>query len=83
MLVVGESRDRKIAGNKFDRNIVGLDHFAFQVDSLSELREVEDRLRKFNIKMENGGITDDDFGGTAIFCYDPDGMKLEFYLAKI
>ena len=30
--------------------------------------------------MEDGGITTDNFGGTAIFCYDPDGMKIEFHL---
>lgn len=29
------------------------------------------------------GITNDDFGGTATFCYDPDGMKVEFHLAGL
>ena len=34
------------------------------------------------MSMENNGITDDDFGGTAIFTKDPDGMKVEFHLDK-
>ncbi len=80
MLLVGEPRDKKMKDNKFDRNVIGLDHFAFQVDSIEELQTIEKRLRKFNIEMEDNGITNDDFGGTAIFCVDPDGMKIEFHL---
>lgn len=80
ILVLGESRDSNLADNKFDRNRIGLDHFAFNVDTLEELKETEERLKKVGIGMENDGITDDDFGGTAIFCTDPDGMKIEFHL---
>lgn len=80
MLVVGEPRDNKSTDNLFDRNKIGLDHFAFNVDSIEELKEIEDRLKKLNIEMEDEGVTDDDFGGTAIFCKDPDGMKVEFHL---
>lgn len=80
MLLVSEPRDSKADKNTFDRNRVGLDHFAFQVATLEELKEVENRLRAHGIVMEANGITDDDFGGTAIFCTDPDGMKVEFHL---
>lgn len=80
LLVLGEPRDNQIDGNKFDRNNIGLDHFAFEVDSMDELKKVEARLHKEGIEMETGGITDDDFGGVAIFCYDPDGLKVEFHL---
>jgi glyoxylase I family protein len=79
MLVLGEPREGKVEGG-FNRNQIGLDHFAFQVETTEELKEVEERLRKHHIVMEEGGITDDDFGGTAIFCTDPDGMKVEFHL---
>lgn len=82
MLVLGEVRDVKLPTSKFNRNNIGLDHFAFNIDSLGELRGIEARLKNLNIEMENGGITDDDFGGTAIFCTDPDGMKIEFHLEK-
>jgi catechol-2,3-dioxygenase len=80
MLIVGEKRDDKILSNPFSRNNIGLDHFAFNVDSKEELKVIEERLKSLNIEMEEGGITDDDFGGTAIFCTDPDGMKVEFHL---
>lgn len=82
LLVLGEPRDYKIEGTKFDRNRIGLDHFAFEVETAVELKELEVCLRHEGIEMETGGITDDDFGGTAIFCYDPDGMKVEFHLKK-
>lgn len=82
MLVLGEPRDRKIPDNVFDRNRIGLDHFALNVDTVDELRKIEERLKREGIEMETGGITDDDFGGTAIFCNDPDGMKVEFHLNR-
>lgn len=80
LFVVGTPRDHQIIDNRFDRNRIGLDHFAFLVATQEELQAIEQRLRAANIKMEDGGITTDDFGGTAIFCYDPDGMKVEFHL---
>ena len=82
MLVVGEPRDHKIEPNIFDRNRIGLDHFAFSVETLSELRDIESRLKRLGTEMENGGATGDGFGGTAIFCKDPDGMKIEFHLVN-
>ncbi len=82
MLILGKPRDHESPKASFDRNAIGLDHFAFSVDSEEELKQVEKRLNEYGIKMEEGGITDDDFGGTAIFCTDPDGMKVEFHLNK-
>lgn len=64
---------------KFDRNQAGLDHFSFYVEDMKDLKEIEKHLKKEGIEMEDGGITDDDYGGTAIFIYDPDGMKVEFH----
>ncbi len=80
LLTLGEPRDYPIKENKFDRNRTGLDHFAFEVETNEELKAIENRLQKAGIEMETGGITDDDFGGIAIFCFDPDGMKVEFHL---
>jgi len=82
MLVLGEVRDVKSPTSVFNRNNIGLDHFAFNIDSIDELKGIEARLKTLNIEMDDGGITDDDFGGTAIFCTDPDGMKIEFHLNK-
>lgn len=81
MLVLGEHRDKKLENNNFDRNKVGLDHFAFQIDTKEELKVIEERLKFLGIQMEDGGISGDDFGGIAIFCTDPDGMKIEFHLS--
>ncbi|MBI2106471.1 VOC family protein [Candidatus Woesearchaeota archaeon] len=79
-LWVSLPRDQNRYKNEFDRNNIGLDHFAFEVESMDELKKIENRLKKLKIKMDDGGITDDGFGGTGIFCYDPDGMKVEFHL---
>lgn len=75
-------RDAPYEAKPFNRNNVGLDHWAFSVTSLEDLKGVEKHLKDLGIEMEDGGITDDDFGGTAIFTQDPDGMKVEFHLVK-
>ncbi|MEK7521479.1 MAG: hypothetical protein AAB599_01615 [Patescibacteria group bacterium] len=49
---------------------------------MEDLKEIETHLREQGIEMEDGGITDDGYGGTAIFCKDPDGMILEFHLIQ-
>lgn len=79
-LWVGEPRDYLPREQAFDRNRTGLDHWAFRVATMEELKQIESKLREFGIVMEDDGITDDDFGGTAIFTQDPDGMKVEFHL---
>ncbi len=81
-LWIGTPRDEKKPKNKFNRNNVGLDHFAFEISNMNELKKLQQKLKRAKIKMEDNGITDDGFGGTAIFCYDPDGMKVEFHLRK-
>ncbi|PIP17083.1 MAG: hypothetical protein COX44_01845 [Candidatus Portnoybacteria bacterium CG23_combo_of_CG06-09_8_20_14_all_37_13] len=80
MFGLGTYRDYKIPDNKFDRNRIGLDHFAFMVETRQELEKIEKRLKRLKIPMEDGGITDDGFGGTGIFTQDPDGMKVEWHL---
>jgi catechol-2,3-dioxygenase len=77
---MSESRDHKPKELKFDRNQIGLDHFAFRVAKLDELKEIEKNLKSLNAEMEEGGILDD--GGPAIFVKDPDGMEVEFRLQK-
>lgn len=62
------------------RGDIGLDHWAFGVATTEELKKIEAHLKAEGIEMEDGGITDDGYGGTAIFCSDPDGMPLEFHL---
>lgn len=62
------------------RGDIGLDHWAFGVATIKDLKEIEEHLKNEGLEMEDGGITDDDYGGTAIFTKDPDGMVLEFHL---
>lgn len=57
LFVIGTPRDHQIIDNRFDRNRIGLDHFAFLVETQEELQAIEQRLRAANIKMEDGGIT--------------------------
>lgn len=75
-------RDAPYRAKPFNRNNVGLDHWAFSVTSMEDLKEIEKHLKELDIEMEDGGITDDDFGGTAIFTRDPNGMKVEFHLVS-
>lgn len=62
------------------RGDIGLDHWAFGVATVEDLKEIEQHLKDQGIEMEDDGITDNGYGGTAIFCSDPDGMQLEFHL---
>lgn len=62
------------------RGDIGLDHWAFGVASMEDLKAIEQHLKEQGIEMEDGAITDDGYGGTAIFCLDPDGMPVEFHL---
>ena len=77
-LALSRERSKK----DFNPEETGLNHWAFRVDSREELGEIEEELRKMNIEMEEGGVTDDGYGGTAIFTKDPDGMKVEFHLQE-
>jgi len=62
------------------RGDIGLDHWAWTVTSMDDLKAIESRLKELKVEMEDGGITDDGYGGTAIFTQDPDGMPIEFHL---
>jgi|SRR3989344_8785365 len=73
-------RDKNSQVQNFNRNNTGLDHWAFKVTSMKDLKEIEELLKNMKIPLEDGGITDDDFGDKAIFTEDPDGMKVEFHL---
>lgn len=64
------------------RGDIGLDHWAFGIASMEDLKVIEQHLKDQGIEMEDGGITDDGYGGTAIFTQDPDGMPIEFHLIQ-
>lgn len=61
-----------------DKDMTGLNHLAFGVRSLDELREFEGILNKENIK--NSGIQIDRYGNKEFIWFDdPNGYRLEFY----
>lgn len=66
---------------KFEKEELGLNHLAFGIRTLSELRGIETRLNKVRIK--NSGVQIDRYGKKPFIWFDdPDGMRLEFYLRK-
>jgi catechol-2,3-dioxygenase len=63
----------------FDKHNIGLNHLAFGVTSLSELKKYERRLNKAKIK--HSGIQIDKYSNKEFIWFDdPDGIRLEFYL---
>ena len=69
----------KIKNNEFDKDRIGLNHLAFGVRSLEELKKFEKVLNDAGIK--NSGIKIDKYGKKEFIWFDdPDGIRLEFYL---
>lgn len=59
----------------------GLHHLSFQVESIEQVRQAEERLRALGAVIHHGGIVPHregaDSGG--LFFEDPDGIRLEIY----
>jgi len=63
----------------YNKEKVGLNHFAFSVCSLGELEAIQAQLEGSGI--QNSGIKVDKYGSREfIWLDDPDGLRLEFYL---
>jgi glyoxylase I family protein len=63
----------------YDKEQVGLNHMAFGVRTLEELRTVEAELNQLGIA--HSGIKLDRYGlKEFIWLDDPDGIRIEFYL---
>lgn len=62
-----------------DKDAGGLNHLAFGVKSVEELKKFESKLNESNIK--NSGVQIDKYGGKEFIWFnDPNGYRLEFYL---
>lgn len=69
----------KKGAKSFDKHNIGLNHLAFGVGVLSELKKYERRLNKAKIK--HSGIQIDKYSNKEFIWFDdPDGIRLEFYL---
>lgn len=61
-----------------DKDKYGLNHLAFGVRSIEELKDFETKLNQANIK--NSGVQIDKWGKKEFIWFDdPDGYRLEFY----
>jgi glyoxylase I family protein len=75
--VVGVRQYHGREDGAFDELRTGLDHFAFEVGSRSELQAWEDRLRENEVVFTP--ITETPIGSVIVF-RDPDNIQLEFWL---
>ncbi|HET9401722.1 MAG TPA: VOC family protein [Candidatus Acidoferrales bacterium] len=70
--------DRRKPGT-YEKEEVGLNHLAFGVRTLEELRTIQEQLDSAGIS--NSGIKKDRYGNREfIWLDDPDKMRVEFYL---
>jgi len=66
---------------QFEKARPGLHHLSFQVDSVAELEQAEQRVREVGAKFLYEGIVAHSEGAKSggIFFEDPDGIRLEIY----
>lgn len=67
------------AKNEASLETAGLHHLAFEVESARILREVEDKLRRQNyrIQFDGMGVRGKEGGFLSLFFYDPSGIRIE------
>ncbi len=79
LLAFQRAPHQPILNDRFDENRVGLDHFAFAVDSRKQLEDLLILLKEMNIPT--AGIEFDPDGKEEYVCFrDPDNIQLEFYV---
>ena len=62
---------------KYDKNEIGVNHIAFGVRTIEELRDFEKLLTEAGIKHSD--FTTGKFGNEYIWFDDPDGIRLEIF----
>ncbi len=62
----------------------GLHHLAFQVESVAILRQIEERMKQKQIRLQFDGIgvRGQEGGYIALFCYEPSGIRIELATAE-
>ena len=67
------------ATGPYDKEQTGLNHLAFAIINLEDLRTIQAQLNTAGIP--NSGIQIDQYGLKEFICVDdPDGLRIEFYL---
>jgi catechol-2,3-dioxygenase len=69
------------SGGTFATDRPGLHHLSFQVGSVEQVREVEERLRSAGAKIYHDGIVPhaEGWASGGIYFDDPDGIRLEVF----
>jgi catechol 2,3-dioxygenase-like lactoylglutathione lyase family enzyme len=72
------------SANEFSRETAGLHHLSFQVKSVEEIKEIEEKLRVRGVRFIYDGIVLHSEGATSggIFFEDPDGIRLEIFTTE-
>lgn len=65
----------------FSKDLPGLHHLAFEVDSVEQVKKIEEQLRARNVTLIYEGIVAHQEGADSggIYFEDPDGIRLEIY----
>lgn len=78
MITLWQQSDTPFAADR-----AGLHHLSFQVADVTALEEVERRLRGLGAAIrDDSGVTGEPAAGGQLFCYDPDGIRLEVYAVQ-
>ena len=69
------------SGGRFAADRPGLHHLAFRVESMAEVRAVEDVLRSLGADVLHDGVVahGEGAGSGGVFFLDPDGTRLEVF----
>lgn len=77
-LIIGVNQHHRLAAERFDEHVPGLDHVGFAVKSRDDLVDIEKRLTAESV--DHSPVTDSPSGsGTALVFRDPDNIQLEFW----
>ena len=66
---------------EFSTQTPGLHHLSFEVDSVADVRAVEERVRETGLRLYHDGIVPHSEGASSggLFFEDPDGIRLEVF----
>jgi lactoylglutathione lyase len=66
---------------KYTKSVPGLHHLSFQVNSMEDVQQVEQKLRAMKVNFLHDGIVSHAEGmqSGGIYFEDPDGIRLEIY----
>jgi lactoylglutathione lyase len=69
------------SSGKFAKDVPGLHHLAFRVDTMDEVKVIEGKLRALKARFLYDGIVPHSEGAQSggIFFEDPDGIRLEIF----